>query len=125
MSPAHPQDTPGKPIAGGTIVAKLRNADGTKVIGTALGMLANLDNNPSNAVMCIRDLYINPRYRKKGNATEIVNALCRWGYNQGSRIAVVDLLVDNHPSVKLFTSCGFVKICEYEFWEYNKSTLQN
>ncbi|MGV0811330.1 GNAT family N-acetyltransferase [Mycolicibacterium boenickei] len=55
----------------------------------------------------ISSVRVSPEHRRQGHARAVCEALSAWGAEAGARQAYVQVEVDNHPAIALYTSLGF------------------
>ena len=61
----------------------------------------------SNKVGYLEGVYILPKYRKKGFATELVKHYENWAKSEGSTELASDLEIDNNASLQFHNKMGF------------------
>ncbi|MGW4100034.1 N-acetylglutamate synthase, CG3035 family [Mycobacterium sp. NPDC004974] len=55
----------------------------------------------------ISSVRVSPAHRRQGHARAVCEALLGWGAEAGARRAYVQVEVDNHPAIALYTALGF------------------
>lgn len=55
----------------------------------------------------ISSVRVSPAHRRQGQARAVCEALLRWGAEAGARRAYVQVEVDNHAAIALYTALGF------------------
>jgi N-acetylglutamate synthase len=50
---------------------------------------------------------VDPEQRRRGHARRVCDALQNWGAQRGAQRAYVQVLADNDPAIRLYTSMGF------------------
>ncbi|MFW9978871.1 MAG: GNAT family N-acetyltransferase [Candidatus Thorarchaeota archaeon] len=70
----------------------------------------------------IETLVTDPRYRRKGIATELCNSMVEYGRRHGFRVIFVDLDDDNIPAYRFYKQFGFENAGRISRYYYDSST---
>ena len=92
-------------IKGATGFATLRA--GSQVVTIALGVL-------DGGWLGLFDLNTDPRYRRRGMARAVVDALESWALERATARAYLQVEVANDPAIELYGSAGYDRL--YEYW---------
>jgi ribosomal protein S18 acetylase RimI-like enzyme len=57
--------------------------------------------------LAFHGLAVDPAYRRRGHATELMAALVRWGAARGARVVWLHVETDNAPAMALYDTLGF------------------
>lgn len=60
------------------------------------------------------DVVTHPGARRGGHGTELVASLLAWAYDQGARLAYLQMVADNDPARRLYARLGFEPL--YRYW---------
>jgi ribosomal protein S18 acetylase RimI-like enzyme len=84
--------------------------DHEKIIGCGYGTL-------ENGYVGIYNLHVQEEYRRKGIATEIINAILQYGQSCGANQGYLVVNSKNKNALSLYQHRGFEKIYEYYFFQ--------
>ena len=62
----------------------------------------------------IFDLVVDPAYRNRGVANQVMNAILSWGQQAGAKTAYLQVLADNLPAIALYKKLEFTET--YPYW---------
>ncbi|OLO99916.1 GNAT family N-acetyltransferase [Mycolicibacterium porcinum] len=77
------------------------------VPGRAVGRGAVTSTPDGTPWLGISSVRVSPAHRRQGQARAVCEALLRWGAEAGARRAYVQVEVDNHAAIALYTALGF------------------
>ena len=60
------------------------------------------------------EIIVNERYRQQGLGKKLMLAILQWGKSHGAKQAYLQVMTDNAPAVRLYTSLGFTE--QYTYW---------
>lgn len=81
-------------------------ADG-QVIGCGLGVA-------QDGYVGIFDIAVDPGRRRQGHAERLMQDLLAWGKQTGAHTAYLQVMLDNHPALRLYEKLGFREA--YQYW---------
>ena len=81
-----------------------------KIIGV---MFAVVD----SKYLCVMNLAVNPKYRRLGVASSIVDASLKWGLEVGAKNIFLQVEHDNKPAIELYTKLGLKHCYDYRYYE--------
>ena len=64
------------------------------------------------------EIIVDERYRQQGLGKSLMLAILQWGKDQGARNAYLQVMCDNAPAIRLYTSMGFSE--QYRYWYLQK-----
>ena len=64
--------------------------------------------------MGLFDVVTDTRYRRQGYGQRLVQGLLIWGKKQGAHTAYLQVMVDNEPALRLYSTLGFQE--RYRYW---------
>ena len=92
------------------------------IIAPSAYVVARVDGKPvgcaravaSGATVGLFDLLVDPEYRGHGLGTALLEARLNWGYEQGARLAYLQVMANNSPALGLQRKYGFTE--SYRYW---------
>ena len=60
------------------------------------------------------DIFVDPRFRRRGLGGDICTAIMNFGKEQGCRTAYLQCLSDNHGAIAMYDQLGYERT--YEYW---------
>lgn len=60
------------------------------------------------------EIIVNERYRQQGLGKKLMLTILNWGKSRGAKQAYLQVMTDNAPAVRLYTSLGFSE--QYTYW---------
>ena len=66
------------------------------------------------------EIIVNERYRQQGLGTTLMLAILTWGKSRGAKQAYLQVMTENAPAVRLYTSLGFTE--QYTYWYLQKQS---
>ncbi|MCT2536478.1 GNAT family N-acetyltransferase [Aquibacillus koreensis] len=60
------------------------------------------------------DIVTNEKYRNKGYAQQLISTILHWGKEHGAKHAYLQVVLDNHPALNLYSKLGFKEA--YRYW---------
>lgn len=93
-----------------------RSADGVEQVlfvvaadGALRGMVRGVPDAGEAALVHLYGMYIDPETRGHGRGRALVEAICTWARERGSRRVVLDVTVTNARAIRLYETCGFIR----------------
>ena len=68
----------------------------------------------SGLIMGLFELLVDPKYRGQGFGRWLLEARLKWGFEQGARLAYLQVLANNEPALALQRKYGFSEL--YRYW---------
>jgi GNAT superfamily N-acetyltransferase len=89
------------------------------------GAQAQLSREAASVVRCVCDrslagvfdLVTDPEQRHRGNGRDIMKTALLWARRKGARKAWLQVVADNLPANRLYTSLGFREVYRYRYWK--------
>ena len=68
----------------------------------------------SGSIMGLFDLLVDPKHRGQGFGRGLLEARLKWGFEQGARLAFLQVMANNEPALALQRKYGFSE--SYRYW---------
>ncbi len=68
----------------------------------------------SGSIMGLFDLMVDPEHRGQGFGRGLLEARLNWGFEQGARLAYLQVMANNEPALTLQRKYGFSE--SYRYW---------
>ena len=68
----------------------------------------------SGSIMGLFDLLVDPKHRGLGFGRGLLEARLNWGFEQGARLAYLQVMANNEPALALQRKYGFSE--SYRYW---------
>jgi len=98
-----------------------RAAEGLKVVALDRGAVALVAATAKPEGLYLYSMWVRPSHRGRGIGEALVRAVLEWAAEEGWKVVVLRVWVDNLPARRLYRRLGFVQAEDPEYMEFKVS----